>query len=199
MTRLVASLAAAGAFLVLGVVACPSVEALPAEPVVPCLPGGLCLPEELTDPLPDPVGLPPMPVDTPELPPTDVVPGLPVNGATEPAPTAATPTPAPVPAPAPAPAPDAAAPDSASSAEDAGPARAPSSGGGDGSRPTSISTSSTSSRPAAVARAARSFTLLFVLVALVGGYLVIQGRLDARDPKLVAAPIDRDDEVIRFE
>jgi hypothetical protein len=55
-----------------------------------------------------------------------------------------------------------------------------------------------SSRPAAVAQAARSFVLLFVLVGLVGAYLVVQGRLDARDPKLAAAPIDDDDEVIRF-
>jgi hypothetical protein len=219
MTRLIGSFVLAGVVLVLAVVASPSAAALPPQPTAPCLLGAVCPPDQLPDPLSDPCApvlgvdpcrpcadpaclaqLPDVPNDVPMLPaepPVDVpplpadVPALPTDTPTD------TPTePAPVPG-VPAPVPDATVPQSTSSSEGGGPDSDSAAGGG-WSRPVAVDTSSVSSRPAALAHAARSFALLFVLAGLVGVYLLVQGRLDARDPKLVAAPIDGDDEVIRF-
>lgn len=218
MRRLIDSLVLAGVLLVLALVASPSATALPSKPTAPCLPGGVCLPGQLPDPCADPACLVPPPgvpnevpplrpapsVDAPPLPaevPLDVpprpadVPGQPTDspadgaadGPTAPAPAADVPTPVP----------GAAVPESTSSSDSGAPDSAPAPGGGR-PRPVSVDTSSVSSRPAALAHAARSFVLLFVLAGLVGAYLIVQGRLDARDPKLAAAPIDRDDEIIRF-
>jgi hypothetical protein len=61
-----------------------------------------------------------------------------------------------------------------------------------------VRTSSTLRGAAAVAHTARSFTPLFVLAALVGCYLIVQGRLDARDPKLSAAPVTADADTLGF-
>ncbi|HUF84007.1 MAG TPA: hypothetical protein VMQ81_05370 [Acidimicrobiia bacterium] len=44
----------------------------------------------------------------------------------------------------------------------------------------------------AVIDAARSFTALFVLAALVAAFLAWQGRFTRRDPKLSESPVDRD-------
>ena len=41
--------------------------------------------------------------------------------------------------------------------------------------------------------AARSFTTLLILVALVGAFLAFQGWIDRREPKLVESSIDRRD------
>jgi hypothetical protein len=45
---------------------------------------------------------------------------------------------------------------------------------------------------AAIVRAARSFTPLFVLAAAVVAFLVVQGRVDRRDAKLATAPVASD-------
>jgi hypothetical protein len=217
MKRLIGSFVLAGVVLVLAVVASPSAAALPPQPTAPCLPGGVCPPDQLPDPLSDPcasvlgvdpcrpcadpsclVQPPDVPNDVPLLPaepPVDVLP-LPADGPALPTDTATEPAPAPAPG-VPAPVPEATVAQSTSSAE-GGRGDSASAAGGGWPRPVAVDTSSVSSRPAALAHAARSFALLFVLAGLVGVYLLVQGRLDARDPKLVAAPIDGDDEVIRF-
>ncbi|HUF84005.1 MAG TPA: hypothetical protein VMQ81_05360 [Acidimicrobiia bacterium] len=184
MAWVVRALMVTAGVLVFVVLAAP-VGATPpaaATPRLPCL-SGLCPPDLPVDPTvpsvpetPD-VDVPPRPAE---------VPGLP-EALGAPAPDPAAPSPAPTEPAAGKPA-----------ADPADPGRPAANGGGGGPRPASVGTPASSSRPAAVASAARSFSLLFVLAALVAGYLLVQGRLDARDPKLVAAPIDDDDEVIRF-
>ena len=50
-----------------------------------------------------------------------------------------------------------------------------------------------------LADAARRFAFPLVVAALVGAFLLVQGRLDGKDPKLAVSPIDARDELVIFE
>jgi hypothetical protein len=49
-----------------------------------------------------------------------------------------------------------------------------------------------------LADAAQRFAFPLAVAALVGAFLLIQGRIDSRDPKLAVAPIDSPDDVVTF-
>lgn len=49
-----------------------------------------------------------------------------------------------------------------------------------------------------VLRLARSSTALIALLAVAVAFLVVQGRLDRRSPRLASAPLDRRDELLEF-
>ena len=51
---------------------------------------------------------------------------------------------------------------------------------------------------AAVLRLARSSTALIALVVIAVAFLVVQGRLDRRTPRLMTAPLDRRGELLEF-
>jgi hypothetical protein len=53
-------------------------------------------------------------------------------------------------------------------------------------------------KPEAVAAVATTFTFPLALMAAVLGFLVVQGRLDGRDPKLRSAPVTPADTTIPF-
>ena len=46
--------------------------------------------------------------------------------------------------------------------------------------------------------AARRFAFPLAVAALVAAFLIVQGRIDRRDPKLAAAPVDGRDDIVRF-
>lgn len=46
--------------------------------------------------------------------------------------------------------------------------------------------------------AARRFAIPLAVAALVAAFLIVQGRIDRRDPKLAAAPVDGRDDVVLF-
>ena len=177
-----------------------------ASAAAPCLPDGTCVPDVPVDPCtsvnvidpcsPAAPDLPELP-EMPALPGPELLPPVPHDAPTGPA--AAEPTAEPLPGDVPAAPTDGAVPESVVTGEGdsrAGPADAP--GGGSRSGPATVGTPASFNRPAAVAKAARSFVLLFVLAALVAGWLVVQRWLDQHDPKLVAAPIHSDDEMVTF-
>jgi hypothetical protein len=116
-----------------------------------------------------------------------VPPAAPPPTAPAPAPSAALPTtPAPAAAPAVPPAPP--APPDAGAAETPAESGAPSATPAPAA-PAAEATASSRGALEAVTGAARSFTPLFLLAAAVACFLVVQGRLDSRDAKLVTAPV----------
>ena len=54
-------------------------------------------------------------------------------------------------------------------------------------------------RPEAVATVATTFTFPLLLVLAVLLFLLVQSRLDSRDPKLRSAPLTTDDALVSFE
>ena len=53
-------------------------------------------------------------------------------------------------------------------------------------------------KPAAVAAVATTFTFPLLLMVIVLGFLVVQGRMDGRDPKLRNAPMTTAETTIPF-
>lgn len=127
-----------------------------------------------------------------ELPSTGGLPGLlPAPPAPPSAPAAVS-----VPGPSPSPAPEgspAAAPPEPPPAVAAGPAAASAPADAPGPTPAASSETAAPNPAEAIARAARSFTPLFVLAAVVVAFLIVQGRVDRSEAELATALIERDE------
>lgn len=162
-----------------------------SDPVPTAVPGGAS------------VDLPPLPplaaaLDPArgELPSTGGLQGLLLARPAPPAPPSApavASAPGPSPSPAPEGSPAAAPPPAPPPAVAATPAAAPAPAAAPGPTPAASSETAAPNPAEAIARAARSFTPLFALAAVVVAFLIVQGRVDRSEAKLATALIERDE------